>query len=158
MHAIADLQLTYGLFRKMVLDTLGKSARRARIIGLVQLPLATVLGFAGGFDGRALLMIGVGVVLVVFPDLVAVLSWAPQRKILTTPLHYEISAAGVLIQTPSSRTEVAWPGISQIRTGKHSWLFKHGATQLPVPRVAFSADEQHSIEQFLAARPGLTPR
>lgn len=133
---------------------MGKFVRRSRIIGIVFLPLVTLLGFATGFDGRAMLMVGLGIFLIAFPDLAALLSWIPQRKMLARPFRYEISPDGLLIRTPSSRTEVAWPGISQIRFGKHAWLFKHGAAQIPVPRAAFGPDEQHSIDQFLATRPG----
>jgi hypothetical protein len=152
VHATADLQLTYPVFRNMVLDTLGKSGRRPRVFGLIFLPLVTLLGFLGGFEGRIILLLGVGLLFVAFADLIVLLSWLPQRKMLTAPLHYELSATGLLIQTPSSRTEVAWSGISQMRTGKHAWLFKHGPAQLPVPRVAFGPEEQQSIDQFLEAR------
>ncbi|MEU4689696.1 YcxB family protein [Actinoplanes sp. NPDC023714] len=151
MHATADHQVTYRLFRNMVVDSVGKPGRRMRIAGLILLPLVILLGFAGGFDGRILMLIGVSVVLVVFADLVALLSWLPQRTTLTAPVHYELSAAGLLVQTPTSRTEVGWPGISQIRIGRHAWLFKHGAAQLPVPRAAFGPEEQRAIDAFLAA-------
>lgn len=152
MHATAEIQLTYRLVRQMVVDTIGKPGRRVRIGGVVLLVLQTLLGLVGGFGTQAIVMIAVGVLLITIPDLLTLLSWIPQRKIMATPVRYEISAVGVLIGTPSSRTEVAWPGISQIRFGKHAWLFKHGAAQLSVPRIAFGPEEQRSIDQFLAAR------
>ncbi|MEV4536474.1 YcxB family protein [Asanoa sp. NPDC049518] len=63
-----------------------------------------------------------------------------------------MNTSGVDIETASSRTQIDWSGITRIRRRRHTWLLKYSMSQIPVPRAAFSPEDQQTVDDFLVRR------
>jgi hypothetical protein len=106
-----------------------------------------------GFNGRLLYLVLVLCAAFAVTELLPVLSWLLQRSLFVEPFRYEVSTSGVDIQTASSRTQIDWSGITRIRRRRHTWLLKYGMSQIPVPRAAFSPEDQRIVDDFIVRRP-----
>ncbi|MET8355041.1 YcxB family protein [Micromonospora sp. NPDC005206] len=156
MHVTGEVQMTYGLLRRMSQDALGRWQRvmRTLLLALAALAvlLATLLATLTGFNGRLLYVVLMLCAAFAVTELLPVLSWLLQRSLFVEPFRYEVSTSGVDIQTASSRTQIDWSGITRIRRRRHTWLLKYGMSQIPVPRAAFAPEDQRIVDDFIVRR------
>ncbi|TDC25995.1 YcxB family protein [Micromonospora sp. 15K316] len=152
-----EVQMTYGLLRRISQDAQGRWQRvmRALLLALTALAvlLATLLATLTGFDGRLLYLVLLLCAAFAVTELLPALGWLLQRRLFVEPFRYEVSTSGVDIQTASSRTQIDWSGITRIRPRRHTWLLKYGMSQIPVPRAAFSPEDQRIVDDFIVRRP-----
>ncbi|MEV1319966.1 YcxB family protein [Micromonospora arborensis] len=152
-----EVQMTYGLLRRMSQDAQGRWQRVMRMLLLALAALvvlvATLLATLTGFNGRLLYLVLVLCAAFAVTELLPVLSWLLQRRLFVEPFQYGVSTSGVDIQTASSRTQIDWAGITRIRRRRHTWLLKYGMSQIPVPRAAFSPEDQRIVDDFIIGRP-----
>ena len=145
--------MTYGLLRRMSQDAQGRRQRVTRTLLLALAALAVLLTTLTGFNGRLLYLVLVLCAAFAVTELLPVLSWLLQRSLFVEPFRYEVSTSGVHIQTASSQTQIDWSGITRIRRRRHTWLLKYGMSQIPVPRAAFSPEDQRIVDDFIVRRP-----
>ena len=147
MKITGEHRFTYRTFRHVVLDSI---PRRWLLQGVGVVGLALILAF--GYDADRLLLL-VGLTLcVVFPELLVLLSWSPQRQQASGVTHYELDESGVRVRTATSDVSTTWSGMKWVKTKRHAWMMRTGVTQLPIPRAAFSPEDQATIDAFLATR------
>jgi hypothetical protein len=157
VYVTGELQMTYGLLRRMNQDAQGRWQRvwRTLLLAIAALAvlLATLLATLTGFNGRLLYLVLVLCAAFAVTELLPILSWLLQRSLFVEPFRYVVSTSGVDIQTASSRTQIDCSGITRIRRRRHTWLLKYGMSQIPVPRAAFSPEDQRIVDDFIAGRP-----
>lgn len=156
VHVTGKVQMTYGLLRRMNQDAQGRWQRVMRalllILAALVVLLATLLATLTGFNGRLLYLVLVLCAAFAVTEILPALSWLLQRRLFVEPFRYEVSTSGIDIQTASSRTQIDWSGITRIRRRRHTWLLKYGMSQIPVPRAAFSPEDQRIVDDFIVRR------
>ncbi|MDI6100548.1 YcxB family protein [Actinoplanes sp. NEAU-A12] len=146
MNVTGSHQFGYREIRRVSMEALGKKRYGMWILGALLL-LCTALKPEG-----AGLLPWFAVFMLAFPDLIAYVTWHPQRQINAHPVHYELDDAEIRIRTISSEVKLAWAGLTWIRPYKRMWLIRHGAAQTVIPRAAFSPEDLVTLDAFFAAR------
>jgi hypothetical protein len=147
-----DHQFTYRTFRLVCLEAF---PRRRVLQGVGAIGLALVL-LTGVESDKAIPIVGLAFC-IVMPELFALLSWFPQRQQANQPTQYELDDTGLHVHTATSDVRVTWSGVTWVKTHRHAWMVRNGATQLPIPRAAFSPDDQATFDAFVAARVAVKP-
>jgi hypothetical protein len=142
-----DHQFTYRTFRLVCLDAV---PRRRLLQGIGAVGLLMILAFGYESD-RLFLLFGFALCLT-FPELIALLSWYPQRHQAGGVSHYEIDDTGIRVRTATSDVSLTWSGMTWIKPQRHAWMIRHGMTQLPIPRAAFSPEDQAALDAFVTER------
>ncbi|WP_157751850.1 YcxB family protein [Actinoplanes derwentensis] len=148
MNITGTFQHSYSSFRRLSMAALGKARFGMWISGGLILLLAVT---TDAFQDSPVLY--AAPLVIVFPELIAYLSWRQQRKILTEPVHYEINETELYTRAAHSESRLAWSGLTWVKSTKHGWLLKTGVMQVVLPRPAFSPEEQATIEAFLKTAP-----
>ncbi len=152
MNISGDHQFTFVTFRRVSIEAV-PLRRLLRGVGAAGLVLLLVFGF----DRDTLVPLLSCVFCLAFPELIALVSWLPQRHQASQVTRYDLDETGVRVRTPSSDVHLTWVGMTRVRSHRHAWLLRHGVTQLPVPRAAFRPEDQVTIDAFLADRPTKVP-
>ncbi|GAA1590830.1 YcxB family protein [Actinoplanes couchii] len=148
MNITGTFQHTYSTFRRLTMAALGK-ARFAMWVsgsGILLLLLTTDTGKDSPWMYAMPLVI-------VFPELIAFLTWRQQQQILAEPVHYVLNETELHTRAAQAESRLAWAGLTWVKVTKHGWLLKTGAMQAVLPRAAFSPEDQATIDAFLATAP-----
>lgn len=147
MHITGEFRFDYALIREAALSVF---SRRwlfwTRLLSPLLIIFSLLAGWATGFEGRNFTVLGVAVLLLAMPELLALLSWQAQRSAFGQPVHYELTDGAIRITTASSDTTLAWSGLTWVRKHRNLWLIRHGAVQSVIPRAAFDAQGQAAID------------
>jgi hypothetical protein len=153
MPISGELRITYTVLRRMTLSAVSGRTRAARIGGAVLLVLLLMVALISGSFTGMLKPILLSSLLIMFPELVALLGWWGQRKSLDQPFQYRLTTSGVEIHSANTHLQVDWAGISRVRRGGDAWLLKRlGPQQIGLPRSAFAPEDQRIIDDFLTER------
>ncbi|MEU4155754.1 YcxB family protein [Actinoplanes sp. NPDC026670] len=153
MNIAGDHHFTYRTFRRIGIEAFPKR-RLLQGIGAAGLVLVLVTGV----DRDNLIPLFGSAFCLVFPELVALALWYPQRKQAAQTTHYTLDDDGIRVRTATSDVHLTWAGVTGVKSQPQAWLLRHGATQLAVPRAAFRPEDRVTIDAFLAAHPAVATK
>jgi YcxB-like protein len=153
VSVLGEIEITYPVFRRMVVSFLGVRVLLVRLFGLLVLGYAFWQAVAGthiSFVGPAVLCF------VVFgvPELIVWITWRVRRDKVAGPNRFRVNASAVDVQRPSGGTRVEWADVTRVRRGRHAWsVTRTGFRALMIPRAAFSAEDQRRVNDFFLSHP-----
>jgi hypothetical protein len=148
-----EIEITYPIFRRMILSFLGVRVVLVRVFGVLVLAFAFWQALAGtsmSFVGPAVLCV------VVFgvPELIVWIIWRARRDRVGGPNRFRVNASAVDVHRRSGDTRVEWADVTRVRRGRHAWsVTRTGFRALVIPRAAFSAEDQRRVNNFFLSHP-----
>lgn len=80
------------------------------------------------------------------------LTWYSWRSRFGATQHVDVSERRVMVQTGDTTVTVPWSKVTETRRTHTAWVLTTGASPLPVPRAAFSAEDAAAVDQLLVDR------
>lgn len=148
-----EIEITYPVFRRMVLSYLGVRVVLARIFAVLILGF-TLWQILAGNSFPYIVPILFGVLLAGMHELIAWIAWQVRRDKVAGPNHFRVNASAVDVHRPSGDTRVEWADVARVRRGRHAWSVRRGVFRvLMIPRAAFSAEDQRRVNDFFLSHP-----
>jgi hypothetical protein len=148
-----ELTLDFARYRRIVLATLGGRGWLLRGLGLL-LMVCAVLGVV--VAGPALSYyaeLGIGILVALAAELLSALGWYRLAALADRPWRYEVDETVIGIRTPASEVRLNWGMVSTVTIRRDAWVLRLSSRQrVPIPRAAFSADDQSRIDELCARR------
>jgi hypothetical protein len=143
MNLVGEITYNYRAYRRIVLPP----ARRrwtVRVTGVLALACGGWLAFFDeGLDQNTIVPMVLGLALLLLPELIIPLGWQRMRKL--QPFRYQLSDAGMTIETSQTSATFQWQGIAKVDASRHAWVLTNAATKqrIPIPRAAFAPRHRH---------------
>jgi hypothetical protein len=148
-----EIEITYPVFRRMVLSFLGVRVVAARIFAVLILGFTLWQALAGN-SFPYIVPILFSVLLVGMHELIAWIAWQVRRDKVAGPNRFRVNASAVDVHRPSGDTRVEWADVARVRRGRHGWSVRRsGFRVLVIPRAAFSAEDQRRVNDFFLSHP-----
>ncbi|MEU4216555.1 YcxB family protein [Actinoplanes sp. NPDC026623] len=155
MLLTGEIQVTYGVYRKMTLITNGIRSNILRALPL----LFIVIGigqtlFVEDPDPPFLQMGFFFLVIPAFFELMALLGWAVRRRSFSRPIRYEFTDKGMTQLTAAHRLDLPWTDVTRVDRWPSTWIVNIGRGKcLRVPRKALAPADRRTLNDFFLADP-----
>ena len=148
-----EIEITYPVFRRMVLSFLGVRVVVGRVAGVLALGFALWQAVAGN---PLAVVVAIVFCVVVFgsPELIAWIAWQVLRDQVAGPNRFRVNASAVDVHRPSGDRRVEWADVARVRRRPYAWSVRRsGFRVLVIPRAAFSAEDQRRVNDFFLSHP-----
>ena len=153
-----EINVTYGVFRRAILSYLGVRIQLLRLFGVVVLVGGTWTHFrehAAGLPWQSLLA---GAVIIAIPEVLTLLIWLASRRRVAGLNRFVVTATGLEVTRPSGQQRLEWRDVARVQRGLYAWSVRPAGAPpvVLVPRRAFSAADQTTINDFFLRHPEFT--